>query len=71
MTPQQKKIRKLLREKQGILLVHYYARPEIQEIADVLGDSLALARAAAESDTKVIGFAGVHLMAQSAAMLSP
>ena len=71
MTPQQKKIRKLLREKQGILLVHYYARPEIQEIADVLGDSLALARAAAESDAKVIVFAGVHFMAQSAAILSP
>ncbi|HPL95986.1 MAG TPA: quinolinate synthase NadA [Smithellaceae bacterium] len=71
MTPQQKKIRKLLREKQGILLAHYYVRPEIQEIADVLGDSLALARAAAASDAKVIVFAGVHFMAQSAAILSP
>jgi quinolinate synthase len=71
MTPQQKKIRKMLEEKQGILLVHYYARPEIQEIADVLGDSLVLARAAADSDAKVIVFAGVHFMAQSAAILSP
>ena len=71
MTPQQKKIRKMLAEKQGILLVHYYARPEIQEIADVLGDSLALAQAAARSDAKVIVFAGVHFMAQSAAILSP
>ncbi|MEE9910531.1 MAG: quinolinate synthase NadA [Deltaproteobacteria bacterium] len=71
MTPQQKKIRKMLDEKHGILLVHYYARPEIQEIADVLGDSLALAGAAAKSDAGVIVFAGVHFMAQSAAMLSP
>lgn len=71
MNEQQKKIRALLAEKQGILLVHYYARPEIQEIADVLGDSLALAQAAARSDASVIVFAGVHFMAQSAAMLSP
>lgn len=71
MTPQQNKIRKMLAEKQGILLVHYYARPDIQEIADVLGDSLALAQAAARSEAKVIVFAGVHFMAQSAAILSP
>ena len=71
MTPQQNKIREMLAEKQGILLVHYYARPEIQEIADVLGDSLALAQAAARSEAKVIVFAGVHFMAQSAAILSP
>ncbi|PKN17401.1 MAG: quinolinate synthase [Deltaproteobacteria bacterium HGW-Deltaproteobacteria-6] len=71
MTPQQNKIRKMLAEKQGILLVHYYARPEIQEIADVLGDSLALAQAAARADARVIVFAGVHFMAQSAAILSP
>jgi len=71
MTPQQNKIREMLAEKQGILLVHYYARPEIQEIADVLGDSLALAQAAARSDARVIVFAGVHFMAQSAAILSP
>jgi len=71
MNEQQKKIRASLAEKQGILLVHYYARPEIQEIADVLGDSLALAQAAARYDASVIVFAGVHFMAQSAAMLSP
>jgi quinolinate synthase len=71
MTAQQKKIRKMLAEKQGILLVHYYARPEVQEIADVLGDSLALAQTAARSEAKVIVFAGVHFMAQSAAILSP
>ena len=71
MTEQQNKIRRMLAEKRGILLVHYYARPEIQEIADVLGDSLALAQAAARSDARLIVFAGVHFMAQSAAMLSP
>ncbi len=71
MTEQQNKIRRMLAEKQGILLAHYYARPEIQEMADVLGDSLALAQAAARSDARVIVFAGVHFMAQSAAMLSP
>jgi len=71
MNQRQIKIRALLAEKQGILLVHYYARPEIQEIADVLGDSLALAQKAASSDARVIVFAGVHFMAQSAAMLSP
>ncbi|MHB8136840.1 MAG: quinolinate synthase NadA [Smithellaceae bacterium] len=71
MTPQQKKIREMLADKQGILLVHLYARPEIQEIADVLGDSLVLAQMAAQSDARVIVFAGVHFMAQSAAMLSP
>ena len=71
MTPQQEKIRKMLAEKQGILLVHYYARPDVQEIADVLGDSLALAQAATSADAQVIVFAGVHFMAQSAAILSP
>jgi len=71
MTPQQQKIRKMLADRQGILLAHYYARPEVQEIADILGDSLELAKKAARSDANVIVFAGVHFMAQSAAMLSP
>jgi quinolinate synthase len=71
MTPQQNNIRKMLEDKRGILLAHYYTRPEIQEIADVLGDSLALAQQAAQSDARIIVFAGVHFMAQSAAMLSP
>jgi quinolinate synthase len=71
MTPQQDRIRKMLSEKKGILLAHYYVRPDIQEIADVLGDSLALAQEAARSDARVVVFAGVHFMAQSAAILSP
>jgi len=71
MTPKQEKIRRMLSEKKGILLAHYYVRPEIQEIADVLGDSLLLAQAAARSEAEVIVFAGVHFMAQSAAILCP
>ncbi|HOW57006.1 MAG TPA: quinolinate synthase NadA [Smithellaceae bacterium] len=71
MNSQQKKIRELLKERRAILLVHYYQRPEIQEIADVLGDSLALSMAAAKNDAAVIVFAGVHFMAQSAALLAP
>ena len=45
----QKKIRKLLQEKNAVLIVHYYERPEIQQIADILGDSLALSIAAART----------------------
>ncbi len=71
MNTQQQKIRKLLASRNGILLAHYYVRPEIQNIADVLGDSLALAQVAASSEAKVIVFAGVHFMAQSAAILCP
>ena len=71
MTPQQERLRALLAERNAILLAHYYVRPEIQDIADVLGDSLVLAQAAARSDARVIVFAGVHFMAQSAAILCP
>jgi quinolinate synthase len=67
----QNKIRKLLRERNAILLAHYYAREEIQEIADILGDSLALSIEAARTDAEVIVFAGVHFMAESAAIVSP
>lgn len=71
MTKKQEKIRRLISERKGLLLAHYYVRPEIQEIADVLGDSLALSQAAARSEARVIVFAGVHFMAQSAAILCP
>ena len=47
-------IKKLCREKQALIMAHYYTRPEIQEIADFIGDSLALARKAAETDARVI-----------------
>ncbi|PLX74061.1 MAG: quinolinate synthase [Desulfuromonas sp.] len=64
-------IRRLLDEHNGLLLAHNYQRDEIQEIADIGGDSLALAMAAAETDKDVIVFCGVHFMAESAAILAP
>jgi len=67
----QNEIRKLLRERKAILIVHYYEREEIQAIADILGDSLALSIEAARTDAEVIVFAGVHFMAESAAIVSP
>jgi quinolinate synthase len=65
------KIRSLLKEKNGILLAHYYQRGEVQEIADFTGDSLALSIEAARTKADVIVFAGVHFMAESASILSP
>ena len=67
----QQEIRQLLKEKKAILLVHYYQRDEVQEIADILGDSLALSMEAARTDAEVLVFAGVHFMAESASILSP
>ena len=66
-----KRIRALLKEKNGILLAHYYQRDEVQEIADLTGDSLALSFEAARTKADVIVFAGVHFMAESASILSP
>ena len=64
-------IRRLLDQHNAILLAHNYQRDEIQEIADITGDSLALSIAAAETDRNVIVFCGVHFMAESAAILAP
>ncbi len=61
----------LKRERRALLLAHYYQESEIQDLADVVGDSLALARAAQEADCDVIAFCGVHFMAETAKLLNP
>ncbi|MBI5826744.1 MAG: quinolinate synthase NadA [Deltaproteobacteria bacterium] len=66
-----KEVRALLKERDAIMLAHNYQRDEVQETADITGDSLALSQAASESAAKVIVFCGVHFMAESAAILSP
>jgi quinolinate synthase len=67
----QNSIRHLLKEKNAVLLAHYYQNGEIQDIADFLGDSLGLSIEASKTDADIIVFAGVRFMAESAAILSP
>src|SRR5205085_4694782 len=67
----QAEIKQLAKTRNAVILAHNYERPEVQDVADYVGDSLGLAREAAKTDAETIVFAGVHFMAETAAIVCP